>query len=114
MGSRALSSILHAAGSHGILVYRVVIAVLLVGAGLGMVGGTWDAAWHVTRQRESFWSPPHLLLYSATICGFVASAFAITVAWFAHAEAPFPGPLLRLGRRLPLGFVISAIGALVV
>jgi hypothetical protein len=28
-----------------------------------MVGGVWDIAWHHTRGRDTFWSPPHLLLY---------------------------------------------------
>jgi len=114
MVPRPVHSLIRYGASNPILVQRGVIAVLLAGATLGMVGGTWDAAWHVTRQRETFWSPPHLLLYSATILGFLASTFAIMVAWLLPADATFPGPLIRLRRWLPLGFVVTACGAFVV
>src|SRR3989338_10764476 len=30
-----------------------------------VLAGTWDAWWHGALGRESFWSPPHLLLYSS-------------------------------------------------
>ncbi len=32
-----------------------------------VLAGTWDAWWHGAIGRESFWSPPHLLLYLAVI-----------------------------------------------
>src|SRR5207249_3465627 len=40
---------------------RGAIGFLVLAACFGTAGGTWDAAWHVTLRRESFWTPPHLL-----------------------------------------------------
>jgi hypothetical protein len=47
-------------------------AVGVVGALAGAAGAYWDVAWHVDQGRETFWSPPHLLLYSG-ILSVVAS-----------------------------------------
>lgn len=32
-----------------------------------VVAGTWDVWWHAALGRETFWSPPHLLLYMSVI-----------------------------------------------
>ncbi len=32
-----------------------------------VLAGTWDVWWHGALGRESFWSPPHLLLYTSVI-----------------------------------------------
>ena len=32
-----------------------------------VLAGTWDAWWHGALGRESFWSPPHILLYSSVL-----------------------------------------------
>ncbi len=32
-----------------------------------LVAGTWDVWWHGALGRETFWSPPHLLLYASVI-----------------------------------------------
>lgn len=37
-----------------------------------VVAGTWDAWWHGALGRESFWSPPHVLLYSSVILAIIA------------------------------------------
>jgi len=42
---------------------RIIVCALFT----AVVAGAWDAWWHVALGRESFWSPPHLLLYSSTI-----------------------------------------------
>ena len=41
-------------------------SVLLAAAGgvVALVGVYWDDAWHTDRGRDTFWSPPHLLLYA--------------------------------------------------
>ena len=36
---------------------------------LGIAGVSWDVAWHRTIGRESFWLPPHLMVYSAVTAG---------------------------------------------
>ncbi len=32
-----------------------------------VLAGTWDALWHGAIGRDSFWEPPHLLLYSSVL-----------------------------------------------
>ena len=42
---------------------RLVTAALFT----AVLAGTWDAWWHGALGRETFWSPPHILLYSSVI-----------------------------------------------
>ncbi|MGH2352950.1 MAG: hypothetical protein ACRDJN_15175, partial [Chloroflexota bacterium] len=66
---------------------------------LFLLGGYWDVAWHIEVGRDTFWSPPHLLLYGGILTVLGACAAAFTTAW-------------RRGRRLPgPGATIAAIGA---
>ena len=80
---------------------RWIIGGLLFFAFAGMTGGTWDAGWHVTFLRETFWTPPHLLLYAATGGSLFLSLAGLQLG--------------RMRRRtILLGFAIAALGALVV
>jgi hypothetical protein len=97
---------------QALIVHRWLIGVLLVAAFLGMAGGTWDAAWHVSRQREGLFSPPHLLLYSSTTIALVTSAAGLLAAWV--LRWPFPGPTLSLRRPVPIGLALAALGAFIV
>ncbi len=86
---------------RGVQVDRWILAGMLLSLFLGMTGGTWDAGWHVTFLRETFWSPPHILLYAATAGSMFLGLAAVLVA--------------RLQRRpIPLGFAIVALGAFIV
>lgn len=78
------------------------LIILTLASLLGMAGGTWDAAWHVTLLRESFWTPPHLLLYGGTMLALLGSCAGIFSAW--------PPGQSTLG----LGFGVAAIGAMIV
>jgi hypothetical protein len=99
--------------THADAIYRCLIAALALAAIAGMLGGTWDAAWHVTLRRETFWSPPHLLLYAGTTLSLMIGAAAMGGAFF--LRWPTPGPWIVLfGRRLPLGFAVAAGGAAIV
>jgi hypothetical protein len=101
------------AALHADRIYRTLIAALALAAIAGMLGGTWDAAWHVTLRRETFWSPPHLLLYAGTTMSLLIGAVAMGGAFF--LRWPTPGPWIALaGRLLPLGFAVAAAGAAVV
>ena len=48
---------------NSVLLGRLIAAALFT----AVLAGTWDAWWHGALGRESFWSPPHLLLYSSVI-----------------------------------------------
>lgn len=54
-----------------ILLGRIIAAALFT----AVFAGTWDAWWHGALGRESFWSPPHLLLYSSVLIAVVAGLY---------------------------------------
>lgn len=99
----------------GSLVEGLLAAALLFG-GLGTAGIYWDVGWHLTIGRDTFWSPPHLLMYGAVaangVISFIAEAWALR----------FPDRLPEFGRAirgpfglcLPLGFSVLGLGVGVV
>ncbi len=83
---------------------RVIIGALFA----AVAAGTWDVWWHGALGRESFWSPPHLFLYTAVIVSIGTGAYA----WYtlrekvwkrvaiALAFIPLSAPLDELWHRL--------------
>lgn len=70
MRERALELI---AWSYTIWAERLLLAGLLVSSILMGWGVAWDIHWHWTVGRESFWIPPHMLLYwGAFLAGMLA------------------------------------------
>ena len=39
-----------------------------------VAAGTWDIWWHAAIGRDTFFEPPHLLLYAAVIAAIIAGA----------------------------------------
>jgi hypothetical protein len=71
------------------------------------LGGVyWDVTWHVVVGRESFWIPPHLLIYSGTAVFFlsVASALLLTI----RRASSF-----RATGRAGTGFLVGILGSLI-
>lgn len=94
------------------------VGLLALAAVTGVAGATWDAAWHVTLRRESFWSPPHLLLYAGTTLALVAG-LAGTAPTFPVQSSRFKGQRGPYFAPFPLnfelwGFPLVALGAFVV
>jgi hypothetical protein len=73
---------------------------------LALGGVYWDVTWHVVVGRESFWIPPHLLIYSGTAVFFfsVASALLLTV----RRAVSF-----RATGRAGTGFLVGILGSLI-
>lgn len=92
------------------------MALLALAACLGVAGGTWDAAWHVTLRRETFWSPPHLLLYVGTALALFAAVSGLVGPWLRTGLSGIPTSAGRGLRSLAAepGFAIAAAGALIV
>ena len=48
----------------------------------GLYGSTWDIQWHAAVGRDSFFTPPHLLMYtSTTLAGLVALGLILWDTW---------------------------------
>src|SRR4051812_48789169 len=77
----------------------------LCAAALAFAGGVWDVSWHRTVGRDTFWSPPHLLLYAGVGLGLLAGLWGVRTG---QASA---GPVWRLGRYwLPAGYALAVAG----
>src|SRR6266542_4214149 len=65
-------------------------AAIVGGVLLFLLGGYWDVAWHVEIGRDTFWSPPHLLLYAGVLGVLGSSAYAVVRAWRVRRGPPNP------------------------
>lgn len=54
---------------------RTLIRLITVSLFSAVLAGTWDVWWHGVLGRETFWSPPHLLLYSSVIVAIVTGFY---------------------------------------
>jgi len=50
------------------------------GIAMGLTGGSWDFAWHMSIGRERFWTLPHMMVQSAALFVAVASIHQIVTA----------------------------------
>lgn len=58
----------------------------------GGLGLTWDIQWHLLIGRDSFWIPPHLMIYSGVTVGVVLSlATLVRETLLALHSRPTPG-----------------------
>ena len=84
----------------------------------GELGLAWDIRWHLVLGRNSFWIPPHLLLYSAVgAVGLIALAMVLIETRRYHQG--FPGVDERSTIRIlgvfhaPLGYIVTGFGPLI-
>lgn len=84
----------------------------------GELGLAWDIRWHLLLGRNSFWIPPHLMIYSAVgEVGLVALALVLIDTLRYHHG--FPGvndrstvPILGVFHA-PLGYIVTGFGPLI-
>ncbi|GIF26751.1 hypothetical protein BJ973_000158 [Actinoplanes tereljensis] len=97
---------------------RTGAAVVLLGAALSLVGTTWDIQWHVDVGPDTFFTLPHLLLYSGSAVSGIASLVIVIAATAATRAGRTVGP--EAGGRpvrvfgtfsAPLGFLVSGVGS---
>jgi hypothetical protein len=77
-------------------------------AALGVIGLLWDGAWHASWGRDTFFIPPHNMMYAS-----VTLAIGLALAIIASGMARPPDPtFFRVGRlQAPLGVWIVLFGA---
>jgi hypothetical protein len=75
---------------------------------LAAFGVHWDIAWHRSIGRDSFWTPPHVAIYSAAVLAALAALARIIPATFGGRAAD--ASVRVLGFRGPLGAFMSAWG----
>lgn len=98
-------------------VHRGALWTLLAAKVVGGWGLTWDIRWHVTVGRDSFWIPPHVMIYASVALG-VLVAFGVLARETERVRRGHPAPpsaIRMLGLVGTRGFHVTAWGlALVV
>ncbi len=91
---------------------------VLAGALMSLVGTTWDVQWHVDVGPDTFFTLPHLVLYSGSAIAGIASLAMVLRATFAQragrpADPTVGGsPVRVLGGTFtaPLGYLVAGTG----
>jgi hypothetical protein len=77
-----------------------------------ILGSIWDISWHVSIGRDSFWTPPHLLIQLCTAIGGLTAIYLIARTTFSGDERARAESVRIFGLRAPLGAFICGWGAL--
>src|SRR4051812_45847439 len=92
---------------------------VLGGTVLSLTGLTWDIQWHNDVGPDTFFTLPHLLLYSGSAFSGIASLVVVLLTTAAQRSGKPVDPMVGgravavLGRTFaaPVGYLISGIGA---
>jgi hypothetical protein len=84
----------------------------IAGVVLGWVGSGWDVSWHRIIGRDTFWTPPHDLMYAGTALSGIAALVATGTAMAGRAPRLRELALGPLHVERPLALV--GIGSLVI
>ncbi|MCS7026745.1 MAG: hypothetical protein NZV14_18250 [Bryobacteraceae bacterium] len=77
-----------------------------------VLGVSWDISWHMSIGRDTFWSPPHLLIYTSGLLAGLTAAWVILGATFQRDTSPRLSSVRIWGFQGPLGAFVAAWGAL--
>src|SRR5436190_5192385 len=89
----------------------VPLIVGLVGTLLSWFGSGWDVSWHRMFGRDTFWSTPHLFIYTGVALWGIAALVAPATAM---SGRPIRGRPMQIGPfRAELGLALIGFGALV-
>jgi hypothetical protein len=87
---------------------------LILGAFLSFGGLAWDVEWHNRVGPDTFFTLPHLVLYSGiTISGLASLFAALWYAWERREPNATAIALVGAAWGAPLGFVVAGLGAAV-
>jgi hypothetical protein len=80
-----------------------------------ILGLGWDIRWHATFGRDTFWAPPHMLMYSGiALAGFLCIGVVLRDTWRYYRHAPGVTDATTWAIfgffRGPLGFAVTGCG----
>ncbi len=94
---------------YGVWVDRLFLVGLLVAGAFMGLGSAWDFHWHEVIGRDSFWIPPHMLIYSGTL---LATTLVFLIGLRTSAEVRSANPLVVLRALDSQGYGVVGIGGL--
>ena len=68
----------------------------------------WDITWHGTIGRDSFWIPPHLVVYTSVTAFLLAALGGFALAWQRAGSLQ-----AALTTRTGMGFAVAALGQII-
>jgi hypothetical protein len=107
-------------GSHSMRKYSsakrispIIYFLISIGVSLQISGSNWDIVWHGVGNVETFFTPPHSVIYSgvalaigSVVGGIVQAAFKI------HQQKKYATWLILLPSSLPLSLKLATIGCI--
>lgn len=85
---------------------------MLAAASAANIGCHWDIAWHRSIGRNSFWSPPHLVIYLCGVLSAIVCGYLILGTTFRKSSYPRAATVRIWGLRGPVGTFLAAWGCL--
>jgi len=76
-----------------------------------VAGSVWDISWHISIGRDTFWTPPHLLIQLCAAIGGLTAVFLIARSTFGSDKAARAQSVGVFGLRAPLGAFMCGWGA---
>ncbi len=77
-----------------------------------MTGVHWDISWHRSIGRDTFWTPPHLLIQLCGVLAGITCGYLILATTFGRNQALKPACVRIWGLYGPLGAFIAAWGGI--
>src|ERR671919_982599 len=96
--------------SSAIRISPIIYFLISIGVSLQISGSNWDIVWHGVGNVETFFTPPHSVIYSgvaaigSVVGGIVQAAFKI------HQQKKYATWLILLPSSLPLSLKLATIG----
>ena len=110
-GSVAISALASVRTKEQSAVIPWYIYSLLIASACDGIGGLWDVSWHLSIGRDSFWTPPHLLIQFCAMLGAVTCSIVILKTTFGNDTFMRASSVNVLGFRGPLGVFVVMWGA---
>jgi len=85
-------------------IHEIVDFMLILGSFLGVCGTYWDIQHHVDLGRDTFWIPPHLMVYGGVLLVFLGTLFGL---WNAKKLNN-----IKLSKKLTIALYIILAGVL--
>ena len=95
--------------------YHLALWVLLAGKLLGAWGLTWDIQWHLLIGRDTFWIPPHVMMYGGVTAGLLVAFGVLALDSYGAQRGTRPrGAITILGLTSTRGIHLAAWGVALV
>src|SRR5688572_19729662 len=99
--------------SSAMRISPIIYFLISIGVSLQISGSNWDIVWHGVGNVETFFTPPHSVIYSGVALAIGSVIGGITQAAFKiQQQKKYATWLVQLPSSLPLSLKLTAIGCI--